>query len=532
MRSAPLRAAVPPTSKPADNDLLHDTVSGLLRACDIVFGTIATALTLFGTWLFIMSELRALTVLALWFFPVFNTTWSAVTRRRDRATADLIRAAIAWPASQFLYVAEVGVLEKLWIPALIMPVGIALSLGITLRRAALGHAVTFAYAAGLLGVATLHAGRFEMAALYHALGILLTGGIIAMVAARLGHTLEEARRQRDGAREQKDRAEAALQQLTQRSHELTTAIQNLHDEMQHRMRVEVELRQVHKLESVGRLAAGVAHEINTPVQFVSDSLQFIRNGVTDLFDVVHKLEAVQRSVLDGAPSREAASLAADASDTADLPYLAENVPRALDRALDGLGRVTTIVRSMKVFAHPDSTDMEIADLNQAIQSTLTMAHSEYRHLAEVDTEFGELPPVRCYVGELNQAVLNLVVNAAQAIEDVVHDTGTRGRITVRTQRDGDDAVISIADTGSGIPEAIRDRIFDPFFTTKQVGRGTGQGLAIVRSVVVDKHHGRLTFETELGKGTRFHVRLPIEGTAHPSDQRGGCGAGTGLQMNG
>jgi signal transduction histidine kinase len=170
---------------------------------------------------------------------------------------------------------------------------------------------------------------------------------------------------------------------------------------------------------------------------------------------------------------------------------------------------------MKVFAHPDSTDMEVADLNQAIQSTLTMAHSEYRHLAEVDTEFGELPPVRCYVGELNQAVLNLVVNAAHAIEDVVHDTGARGRITVRTQRDGDDAIISIADTGSGIPEAIRDRIYDPFFTTKQVGRGTGQGLAIVRSVVVDKHHGRLTFETELGKGTRFHVRLPIEGTAHP-----------------
>ena len=504
---------MPPTSKPADNDLLHDTVFGVLRACNIVFGTIAMVLALFGTWQFVTGELRVLTVLALWFFPVFNTAWSAVTGRRDRVAADLLRGAISLPVALFLYVAESGALEKLWLPALIMAVGIALSTGITQRRGTLGYAVTFVYAGGLLGVAAVHDGRFGSAALYDALGVLVTGCIIAMVAGGLGRTLEEARRQRDGAREQKDRAEAALQQLTQRSRELTTAIQSLHDEMEHRMRVEVELRQVHKLESVGRLAAGVAHEINTPVQFVSDSVQFVRNSVIDLFDVVHKLEAVQRSVLDGAPSREAAALAANASDTADLPYLAENVPLALDRALDGLGRVTTIVRSMKVFAHPDSTDMEIADLNQAIQSTLTMAHSEYRQFAELDTEFGELPPVRCYVGELNQAVLNLVVNAAHAIEDVVHDTGSRGRITVRTQRDGDDAVISIADTGTGIPEAIRDRIFDPFFTTKQVGRGSGQGLAIVRSVIVDKHHGRLTFETELGKGTRFHVRLPIEGAA-------------------
>jgi two-component system NtrC family sensor kinase len=278
-----------------------------------------------------------------------------------------------------------------------------------------------------------------------------------------------------------------------------------------RLQIEAELRQSQKLEAVGRLASGVAHEINTPVQFVSDSIHFVGDAVRDLFGVLEKLGVVQRSVLAGTPSRDAAVEAAEAADAAELPYLAENVPKAVERALDGLGRVATIVRSMKDFAHPDQKDMTTVNLNQAVQSTLTVATHEYKYVADLETDFGVLPPVRCYAGDLNQVVLNIVVNAAHAIGDVTKGTDSRGRIHVRTYQDGDDVVVSIGDTGGGIPEDVRGHVFDPFFTTTEVGKGTGQGLFIARSVVVEKHGGLLSFETEMGKGTTFFIRLPIGG---------------------
>jgi PAS domain S-box-containing protein len=280
-------------------------------------------------------------------------------------------------------------------------------------------------------------------------------------------------------------------------------------DMTERRALERELAQAQKLESVGRLASGVAHEINTPVQFISDSVHFARDAATDLFRVIGKLSAVHQAVLDGTSPREAAEEASAALEVADLPYLTQNVPPALDRALEGLGRVTAIVRSMKEFAHPDSAEPVAADLNRAIESTLTIARNEYKYVADLETDFGELPPVYCHVGEFNQAILNMVVNAAHAIADVVHGTTRRGHIRVRTRLEGDDVVITLSDTGGGIPEAIRERIFDPFFTTKEVGRGTGQGLAIARSVIVDKHGGALTFTSEPGQGTTFVIRLPV-----------------------
>jgi signal transduction histidine kinase len=398
------------------------------------------------------------------------------------------------PISVYLYVAEHGVFERLWIPALVMSMGIALSVCIASRRSVLGHVVALGYAGALLAGATLYYGTCDLATIDDAIGIAVIGLVTSVVGSKLGRLLDEVRRQRDGAREQKERAEVALAQLTERSLELTTAIEHLRQEMEHRMRVEVELRQAQKLESVGRLAAGVAHEINTPVQVVRDNVQFVRDGVGDLFSAVDKLDVVHASV-------------------PDLPYLVENVPKALDQALDGLRRVATIVRSMKEFAHPDSAHMQPADLNHAIENTLTVARNEYQGVAEIETEFGELPRVRCHIGELNQAVLNIVVNAAHAIADAVHGTSTRGWIRVRTYRDGGDAVITVADTGTGIAESIRNRIFDPFFTTKDVGRGSGQGLAIARSVIVDKHRGRLGFETASGRGTTFFIRIPINGDA-------------------
>jgi two-component system, NtrC family, sensor kinase len=166
------------------------------------------------------------------------------------------------------------------------------------------------------------------------------------------------------------------------------------------------------------------------------------------------------------------------------------------------------VRSMKEFAHPDQAEKTFANLNQAIQSTLVVANNEYKYVATIDARLGELPLVPCHLGEINQVVLNLIVNASHAMADVVKDTGKLGILTICTRLDGDAVEISIGDTGTGIPESSRDSIFDPFYTTKEVGKGTGQGLAIARTIVVNKHGGTLRFETECGKGTTFFIRLP------------------------
>jgi signal transduction histidine kinase len=174
---------------------------------------------------------------------------------------------------------------------------------------------------------------------------------------------------------------------------------------------------------------------------------------------------------------------------------------------------------MKEFAHPDQAHKTLADLNQAIRSTLVIAHNEYKYVAELGTQFGDLPPIPCFLGEINQVVLNLLVNASHAISDVVKGTGTLGKLNVRTRLDGNEVEISISDTGTGIPESARDKIFDPFFTTKEVGKGTGQGLAIAHSVIVKKHGGTLRFETECGKGTTFLIRLPINVPIGMSDTK-------------
>ena len=276
-------------------------------------------------------------------------------------------------------------------------------------------------------------------------------------------------------------------------------------------KLESELYQAQKLESVGRLAAGVAHEINTPVQFVNDNCYFLRDAVSQVGEVLRAYQEVFQATtagrLDAQQARERIETAEQA---ADLTFLTENMPTAVERSLEGLERVASIVRSMKEFSHPNQASMSSADLNAAIRSTLTVARNEYKYVADVDTQFGDIPLVVCYVGEFNQTFLNILVNAAHAIEDKIKGTDGRGLITITTRQDADAVVISVQDTGGGIPEAIQGNIFDPFFTTKEVGKGTGQGLAIARSVIVDKHHGSLTFESEPGVGTTFHIRLPLD----------------------
>lgn len=206
----------------------------------------------------------------------------------------------------------------------------------------------------------------------------------------------------------------------------------------------------------------------------------------------------------------------------DIPYTLREFPGAVEQALHGVERVTRIVRAMKDFSHPGTDEATAVDLRQAIESTLEVSRNEWKYVADAVTEFDPaLPPVRCQPGELNQVILNLVVNAAHAIGDVPATEGKgKGTITVKTRRDECWAEIRVSDTGTGIPESARSRIFDPFFTTKPVGKGTGQGLAIAHSVVVEKHGGEILFETELGRGTTFIIRLPLENVvAHTGPSR-------------
>lgn len=196
----------------------------------------------------------------------------------------------------------------------------------------------------------------------------------------------------------------------------------------------------------------------------------------------------------------------------DLDFLMEEAPRAVEQTLEGVERIAVIVRAMKEFSHPGPQEMTAVDLRKAIESTLVVCRNEYKYVADVETEFDDdLPPVQCLPGEINQVVLNLIVNAAHAIAETLEPgSGRKGTIRIAVRRDGDWAEMRISDTGSGIPEDVRPRIFEPFFTTKEVGKGTGQGLAIAYNVITAKHKGTITFETAVGKGTTFIIRLTIE----------------------
>jgi PAS domain S-box-containing protein len=288
--------------------------------------------------------------------------------------------------------------------------------------------------------------------------------------------------------------------------------EQLYEQMRERERMAIELRLAQKLESVGRLAAGLAHEINTPIQYVGDSVHFLRTAFADLSALLESHRAALKQLPSLPGATEAVAALEQLERAADLDFLRAEIPHAIDRTLDGADRVAAIVRALKEFAYPDAVEQSPADLNHALSTTLTVACNEYKHAANVETRFGELPSVVCNVGELNQVFLNLIVNAAHAIQDAGKDAKT-GVITVATRVTGQWAEIEVADNGCGIAPENLEKIFDPFFTTKAVGRGTGQGLAITRSIVRDRHGGQLDVHTSLGTGTRFIVRLPLHGRA-------------------
>jgi signal transduction histidine kinase len=274
--------------------------------------------------------------------------------------------------------------------------------------------------------------------------------------------------------------------------------------------LEAQLRQAQKLESVGQLAAGIAHEINTPTQYIGDNVRFLKDAFQDLRTLLASYEQLLAAAKENTLTPETVHEVTATVERADADYLFAEIPKAIEQASEGVTRVSTIVGAMKEFSHPDTKEKIPLDLNHAIQSTITVARSEWKYVAELETDLDPtLPRIFCQPGEFNQVILNLIVNAAHAIADVVEKGGAeRGRIKVQTRNCQEWAEIRIQDSGSGIPAKVRSRIFDPFFTTKEIGKGTGQGLAIARSVVVDKHNGTIHFETEEGKGTTFIIRLP------------------------
>ncbi len=279
-----------------------------------------------------------------------------------------------------------------------------------------------------------------------------------------------------------------------------------------RKHLEQELSQSHKLEAVGQLAAGIAHEINTPVQFISDNTRFLQDAFRDMQSLCG---AFHQMLEFGKCGRAAPAALVETAEglleSVDYAYLSEEIPKAITQSLDGLEVVAKIVGAMKEFSHPGSQNKQAVDLNRALQNTATVCRNEWKYLAELETDLDPtLPLVPCHPSDLNQVFLNMIVNAAHAVHQVGGGEDKLGHIAISTRLDGDWVEIRFKDDGCGIPQEIREKIYDPFFTTKDVGKGSGQGLSIARSVIVDKHAGMIRFETEVGRGTTFIIRLPLK----------------------
>jgi signal transduction histidine kinase len=278
--------------------------------------------------------------------------------------------------------------------------------------------------------------------------------------------------------------------------------------------LESQLNQARRLELIGQLSAGVMHEIKTPAQFIGDNGKFLEDSFRDLLTVLQCSEKIASSQNDEELLARLAELG-PALKNVDIDYVCEEIPRAIRQLLEGVETIARIVGSMKEISHPGQEEKTMAEIRRIIESAVLVSRSEWKYCAEVITDFESELMVPCLAGELTQVIVNLMVNAAHAISDVVEGTGAQGTITISVRRNGSFAEIRVRDTGTGIPEAARQHVFDPFFTTKDVGKGTGQGLALAHSVIVQKHGGKVAFETEMGVGTTFIIQVPLEPSASP-----------------
>ncbi|MBA2482501.1 MAG: PAS domain-containing sensor histidine kinase [Planctomycetes bacterium] len=262
-----------------------------------------------------------------------------------------------------------------------------------------------------------------------------------------------------------------------------------------------------KLVGIGQLAAGIAHEINTPVQFIGDNLSFLGDVARHLYaaETGGSPCVLEKLIAGAATPEEIAAL--------DVSYHKEEVPKAIAQSSEGIRRVGTIVSAMKDFSHPDGAEPELFEINRCITTAAGISRNEYKLVADLVLDLDpDTGSAKCYPGDLNQVFLNLIVNSAHAVSDAVRASRTRGTITISSRRKGDWIEVRVADTGAGIPEGVQPRLFEPFFTTKEVGRGTGQGLYICREIITKKHAGTITFVSVVGAGTTFTIRIPAGGT--------------------
>ncbi len=310
--------------------------------------------------------------------------------------------------------------------------------------------------------------------------------------------------------------ETLAQKVVERTQELVIANTQLQENIDRRERMEIELRLAQKLESIGLLAAGIAHEINTPTQYVGDNVRFLQEGYETFHRVINEIEqglhaCTQNTQRDGGVH----SLVSRLQDQ-ELIYFLEEIPKALRDTIAGVDRIADIVQAMKAFSHPGIKEVQSTDINVLIENTVKVSTHEWKYVADINLDLSpNLPMIQCYPNELSQVLLNMIVNAVHAIESRGAEEGAKGHIRILTKMGHKDVEVTISDTGTGIPQHIQDKIFDPFFTTKEVGKGTGQGLAISHSVIVKKMKGSLDFTTEEGKGTTFYLKLPVSNDKLP-----------------
>ncbi len=315
-----------------------------------------------------------------------------------------------------------------------------------------------------------------------------------------------------------ERANETLEkEVAKRTRQLRNTLDELNGKNTELERANEELRiaqnslvQSEKMKSIGQLAAGVAHEINTPSQYIADNTRFLQEAYDDISVLIDKMNGLAAN--SDVPVKS--EVIQKALEEVDIEFLRKEIPCAIGASLDGVDQVTRIVKALKDFSRP-SNDKEDVILNQAIDSTITVATNEWSSVAEVEVDLDPaLPAVFCQRAEFNQVILNALVNSAYAIGQVVGDgLEKKGRITVSTRQVDDVAEICIADTGCGMSPDVMAKAFDPFFTTKGVGDGMGQGLSTAYAIVVDKHGGTIALDSEVGQGTRLTIRLPIEKAA-------------------
>lgn len=323
---------------------------------------------------------------------------------------------------------------------------------------------------------------------------------------RLVHEVATRKKAEKKLEEHRDTLEDTV---SERTWELEQEILERKQALDNLKKAQLQLVHSEKLAGIGQIAAGIAHEINTPIQYIRSNIGFFQ----DAFDDIDTYEKECDQLLEHPDDIELETFISkrnESKEEADLEYLREELPQSIEQTLEGVDRVADIVLSIKTFSHPGIKEKIFFDINEALENTITVSSHAWKYVAEMETELDkQLPEVLCLPGELNQVFLNLITNAAFAISDCVgSETSAKGMIRIVTCKKNDNVEIAISDSGQGIPEEIQSRVFEPFFTTKEVGKGTGQGLAISWTIIVGQHSGKLWFDTG-SKGTTFYISLPL-----------------------